>query len=172
MKSLNPSRSFGPLHQANPQNFSHAKAEKNLREQSVSEHVQQYIDTSDVSEHAEHLGERIQNADDVISERIHRKFDHDVGQLEDRPTVQDDEVASVESRQASQLAQDLLRMLSKPDSVRQAILISEILSRQVLKIEGRDLCRNQKFRIGDQVQNSGVVIGPRVGSGRELAQQH
>ena len=105
------------------------KPRRSLREQSVSEHVQEHIDTSDVSEHAEHLGERIQRADDVISKRIHQKFDHDVGRLEDTPTVQDDEVASVVEDQASKMASDLLRMLSRPESVRQAIMISEILKR-------------------------------------------
>ena len=103
--------------------------QRGLREQSVAEHVRQHIDTRDVSEHAEHLGEDIQLADDRISERIHRKFDHDVGQLDEKPSVQDDVVPIVEQVQASQLAKDLVGMLSNPQSARQAILISEILSR-------------------------------------------
>lgn len=102
---------------------------RDMRDQSVSEHVRQHIDTRDVSEHADHLGERIQDVDDQVSERIHRKFDHDVGQLDDMPTVQDDEVATVTDTQYSRLANDLLKMLSNPESVRQAILVSEILSR-------------------------------------------
>ena len=102
---------------------------KSLRDQSVSEHVRQHIDTSDVSDHADHLGERIQRADDIIDQRIHRKFDHDVGQLDDMPSVQDDQVAKVEEEKASRIAVDLIEMLSKPESVRQAILISEILNR-------------------------------------------
>ena len=105
------------------------RKKKNLREQSVAEHVRQHIDTTDVSEHAEHLGERIQRADDVIDQRIHRKFDHDVGYLDDLPKVQDDQVAKVEEEQVSRIAADLINMLSKPESVRQAILISEILKR-------------------------------------------
>ena len=105
------------------------REEKAVRDQSISDHVRQHIDTRDVSDHADHLGERIQNVDDVVQARIHRKFDHDVGQLDDRPTVQDDVVASVESDDVSRLAADLLGMLSNPESVRQAILVSEILSR-------------------------------------------
>lgn len=102
---------------------------RNLRDQSVSDHVRQHIDTSDVSEHAEHLGQRIQRADDVIARRIHQKFDHDVGRLDDMPTVQDDAAPTVEEDEISQLAADLLKMLTRPESVCQAILISEILSR-------------------------------------------
>lgn len=102
---------------------------RDLRDQSVADHVRQHIDTRDVSQHAEHLGERIQHVDDEVSARIHRIFDHDVGQLDDMPTVQDDEVATVTDMQYSKLANDLLNMLSNPESVRQAIMVSEILRR-------------------------------------------
>ena len=114
---------------AKPQTKKPRSTRKNLRDQSVAEHVRQHIDTSDVSEHAEHLGERIQHADDVIARRIRSKFDHDVGHLDDLPSVQDDSVPVVEEDQASKIAMDLLNMLSKPESVRQAILMSEILNR-------------------------------------------
>lgn len=103
--------------------------QQQLRKQSVSEHVQQHINTQDIAEHTSHLGERIQYADDRIAARIKQHLDHDVSKLDDLPTVQDDVVASVKQDQASQMAQDLLEMFRNPDSVRQAILVSEILNR-------------------------------------------
>ena len=102
---------------------------RDLRDQSISEHVDSHIDTSDISEHASHLGERIQNIDDRVAERLQRKFDHDVSRIDDLPTVQDDEVAKVTKDDVSLIAQDLVRMMRTPQNVRQAILLSEILQR-------------------------------------------
>ena len=100
-----------------------------LRQESVAEHVRSHIDSSDIADHAEHLGERIQNADDRINSRLKRKFDHDVSKLDDMPTVQDDMVATVTQAEVSQVAKDLLKMLQSPQTIRQAILMSEILNR-------------------------------------------
>jgi len=102
---------------------------RSRKERSIADRVRSHIDTSDVTEHIGHLGERIRHADHAIDERIRSRFDRDVSKLDDSPTVQDDEVASVAQVQASQLANDLLAMLSQPESVRQAILVSEILKR-------------------------------------------
>ncbi|MEM9409845.1 MAG: hypothetical protein AAGA30_01955 [Planctomycetota bacterium] len=109
-----------------------AKPIRDLREQSISEHVRSHIDTSDISEHASHLGERIQNADDRIAARLNRKFDHDVSKLDDLPTVQDDQVAGVTKDSVSPIASDLVEMLRTPKNIRQAILVSEILKRPEL----------------------------------------
>ena len=45
------------------------------------------------------------------------------------PTVQDDKVATVTEQETSAIADDLLQMFRTPQSVRQAILISEVLKR-------------------------------------------
>ena len=102
---------------------------RDLRNESVAEHVRSHIDSSDIAEHAEHLGDRIQTADDRIAARLKRKFDHDVSKIDDLPTVQDDKVATVTEQETSMIANDLIQMFRSPQSVRQAILISEILKR-------------------------------------------
>ena len=102
---------------------------RDMRDESVAEHVRSHIDSSDIAEHAEHLGERIQTADDRIAARLKRRFDHDVSKLDDLPSVQDDAVAKVSKAQASEMAKDLVQMFISPHSVRQAILVSEILKR-------------------------------------------
>ncbi len=104
-------------------------AKPNLRDESVQDHVKRHIDTSDITEHAIHLGERIQHADERLTSRLKRKFDHDVSKLDDRPTVQDDVVASVKQEEISRFAQDLVDMLRSPRSIRQAVLIGEIFNR-------------------------------------------
>lgn len=102
---------------------------KDMWQQSVSEHVRTHIDSTDIASHADHLGDRIQDVDDQVAARIKRKFNHDVGHLDELPSVQDDKVATVTKENVSHIAADLIKMLRSPNSVRQAIMISEILKR-------------------------------------------
>ena len=111
-------------------------APRPAREQGVAEHVRSYINTSDIAEHAEHLGERIQNVDERVADRLGEKFDREVARLDDGNSVTDqshsvtDQSHSPADRgQASVVSQDLIQMLSSPQSLRQAILVSEILRR-------------------------------------------
>ncbi len=105
--------------------------EYNLRQEDVGAHVRHHISShaEELSAKASHLGERIQSVDDRVAERIQSKFDHEVGQLEDKPSVQDNWEAQTDRTPVSAVAQDLLQMLRTPKSIRQAILISEILNR-------------------------------------------
>jgi len=105
------------------------KPKRELRHESVADHVRSHIDSSSIADHAEHLGERIQDADDRIAARLHRKFDHDVSKLDDLPTVQDDVVATVTKDKVSGVAKDLIEMLRNPNTIRQAIMVSELLKR-------------------------------------------
>ncbi len=99
-----------------------------MRDQSVSEHVRVHIDTSSLGEHARHLGEQVGLADDKMDARLHRKFDHSVASLKPAGTAHH-ETTSVTERDVSQLASELLDMLRSPKSIRQAILIAEVLKR-------------------------------------------
>jgi hypothetical protein len=102
---------------------------KDLRQQSVDEHVRSHIDSSDIAYHADHLGDDVRSIDDKVAARLKRRFSHDVSQLDDLPSVQDDVVATVTSEDVSRIAQELVNMLRSPKNVRQAIMISEILKR-------------------------------------------
>lgn len=125
---VQPSRPVKPKRRLPSQVVSKPK-KRDLRNESVAEHVRSHIDSTDIAEHADHLGEGIQQADDRIAARLKRKFEHDVSKIDDLPTVQDDEVATVTKRESSQIALDIIEMFRTPKSVRQAILISEILKR-------------------------------------------
>lgn len=102
---------------------------RDMRNESVADHVRSHIDSTSIASHAEHLGERIQDADDRIAARLQRKFDQDVSKLDDLPTVQDDDVATVTKAEVSGVAKDLVQMLRDPRTIRQAIMVSEILRR-------------------------------------------
>lgn len=104
------------------------KKPHDFRNESVQEHVKHYINTEDIAEHAEHLGEHLSQTDERVEERIHKKFDHSVGSLSKRPSVTDSITEST-GDDIAPIAQDLLELLSKPKTIRQAILVAEILRR-------------------------------------------
>ena len=96
--------------------------------ESLEDHVRRAIVVSDVTENASHLAEDISQADERLEARL-EKFDHSMGSLEGTGTITDDETAKVEGPDKSQLAVDLLSLLGAPKTIRQSILISEILKR-------------------------------------------
>ncbi len=84
------------------------------------------IDTSHVSEHASHLGERVQREENKTERHIQETFDHKVGRLaqkKSKPSNRKKVTAGAGS------PKNLIKMLSNPDSIRQAVLLSEILRR-------------------------------------------
>ena len=101
-----------------------------IRRGSVREHVQTHIDTSDIAEHVRHLGEEVGMADDKVEARLQQKFDHGVGHLKiDEAKSAQSKTTKVTDRQISDAAAALMNMLRTPTSIRQAILISEVLRR-------------------------------------------
>jgi hypothetical protein len=87
----------------------------------VAAHVSQRMDTSDVSQHASRLGAEVGQADEKLESRLHQKFDHDVGGL----AARDAEMQAAAAMSSSEIA----RMLGNPANIRQAIILSEILTR-------------------------------------------
>lgn len=98
--------------------------------QSVSDHVRDYIDTSDVADVSQQLGQEVALADDKMDARLQRTFDHSVGNL---PLAAQESAFSTTTtttaKQVSPAADALLNMLSNPQSIQQAVLLSEILKR-------------------------------------------
>jgi len=106
-----------------------AKSAKPLRKrrETIAEHVRDAIVVSDVTENASHLGEEVGLADEKLEARL-EKFDHKIGALEGMSSIQDDGV-EVQGRDKSHLAVSLLELFKQPQTIRQSILISEILKR-------------------------------------------
>ena len=96
--------------------------------ESIEEHVRRAIVVSDVTEGASNLAKDISQADERLEARL-EKFDHSMGSLEGTDTVTDDVTATVDGPDKSRLAVDLLNLFASPKTIRQSILISEILKR-------------------------------------------
>lgn len=108
----------------------------------VADHVRDHIQSAPISEHAARLGRDVAQADEKLEGHIHSVFDHQLGKLAKQPTqeapAQGTDAAvwesSVERRERREAAQqsraaDIAKMLRDPDSMQQAIILSEILRR-------------------------------------------
>lgn len=97
-----------------------------IGQESIDEHVRRHIDVSDIVEHVDHLAEDIEQADERMDAHLDEVFDHDVGKLGSGKGATDELNRSTRSNKATT---GLLRMLQDPASVRQSIVIAEILKR-------------------------------------------
>ncbi len=97
------------------------------RRETIAEHVRDAIVVSDVTENASQLGKEVGLADEKLEARLER-FDHKIGDLEGMSSIQNDHVEA-KGPDKSHIAVSLLELLKQPQTVRQSILISEILKR-------------------------------------------
>jgi hypothetical protein len=81
----------------------------------------------EIAEHTRHLGEEVDQADDKLEARLHQVFDHQIGQLK-KSTMEAAAILSSDPA-AEGTARDMLQMLRSPQSVRDAIVMAEILRR-------------------------------------------
>jgi len=102
---------------------------RNLREESVAEHVRSHIDTSSIATHAENLGDRIASVHDKVDASIHRRLDHDLTEIDDVPSITDSLSAAAMEDTGASMAMQLRRMLKNPKTVGHAILLAEVLRR-------------------------------------------
>ena len=94
----------------------------------VGRHVQQHIrGPAEIAEHTRHLGEEVDQADDKLESRLHQTFDHQLGRL--HKTASD--TAAVEHvKPAPDVTLGEIRdLLSSPASIRDAIVMAEVLRR-------------------------------------------
>ncbi len=106
------------------------KKQSNIRNESVADHVKSHIDTSSIGRHADRLGDRIASVHDQVDQRIHRRLDRDLTEIDDRPTITDDPSPEIFGKRKSLVAGDIRKLLQDPKSVGQAILVAEILKRR------------------------------------------
>ncbi len=101
-----------------------------IDEQSLPRHLLLHVDTSQFEKRAEHLSEEVELADEAMGARLAQRFDHRIG------TLAEDRLGPLESSQefdpltegASAVARDIVTMLKSPNTVRQAVVLSEILT--------------------------------------------
>ena len=107
----------------------------------VAEHVDAHIKSRPVSDHSKQLGKRVALADENVEEHLHEVFDHEIGELESSTAAISDVGQgtdaqiweNLEERRARNAAAvdlrtaDIARMIRDPVSMREAIIIGEIL---------------------------------------------
>lgn len=100
----------------------------------VGAHVAQHIDTADFGERISHLGEVVDNADDRMEAHIHGFFEHKLGDLGAHTsraadsTLDDDSPSQGGPADKQKIpAFNIQRLLSSPASIRDAIILSEVL---------------------------------------------
>ena len=91
----------------------------------MAQHAEHAVGSRSFSQRTAHLGEEVAKADDRFETHLHMKFDHGLGQLSDRHAT------DVYERPAAsnETARDLAQLLARPEGVRQAIVLNEILTR-------------------------------------------
>lgn len=103
----------------------------------VRRHVQQYLSTDDLVRHAEHLGDDVEQTDERLQARLHQTFDHElsrIGRLPGEPASETEEAPTVEGTYAGgevpvTVAAGFAALLANADTLRQAIILNEILQR-------------------------------------------
>jgi hypothetical protein len=83
--------------------------------------------TEQIAEHVRHLGEEVDASDDKLEAHLHQVFDHQLGRLK-KSTLEAGAAAYKEPPPEFSLGQ-IMRLLRSADSIRDAIVMSEILRR-------------------------------------------
>ena len=97
--------------------------------QSISQHVSKSIDTKDVTSHADTLGDEVALADDKMNARMHKTFDHSVSRIADQKSSRPAKKSGKQKSRQTTSAQNVFEMLRSPISIRDAIMIAEVLKR-------------------------------------------
>ena len=102
-----------------------------LRE-AVSQHVAQHLDPSSIRKHTAQLGAELAQEKAKHQSEVREKFGHKLGRLSGaKPATAGATAASRVTKLAGELTPtgDLVQLLRSPASIRQAILLNEILAR-------------------------------------------
>jgi hypothetical protein len=84
------------------------------------------IDTTDFAQRAEHLGEEVGLADDQLETHLHERFDHQMGQLRGGLGS----LGSLDdTKTETPPAENIAALLVRPQSLRKAVILSEVLNR-------------------------------------------
>jgi hypothetical protein len=88
------------------------------------------VDTTEFQQRAGHLGEEVGLADEAMETHLHATFDHQVGTLSDgEPDGLHLGSLDAVTEEVPTVAAEIGSLLADPRSVRQAIILSEILDR-------------------------------------------
>ncbi|MEE8451743.1 MAG: hypothetical protein V3R99_07500 [Thermoguttaceae bacterium] len=89
----------------------------------VERHVREHLEKEKLTRRSSRLGSEVSQADEKIDQRLHEVFDHDVSELAKR--------SKKTAELPSTAAAGLTALFSNAESIRQAIIINEVLTRPV-----------------------------------------
>jgi len=98
----------------------------------VAQHVAQHLDTSQFAERAGRLGEKTEQADERMETHLHQAFDHRLGNLSaGTHTITAAVTPAPDDEIRARVVQNhpILSMLRQPQSIRNAIILAELLQR-------------------------------------------
>ena len=125
-----PARQVSDTNRREPIVSTPAARDEIQRGETVAQHVAEHMKRGEFDERASHLGEDLAQTDERLEARLHQKFDHGLGSLAARRMAREAEDLALKNvRPASSQAADVLKLLSSPQGVQQAVIISEVLKR-------------------------------------------
>lgn len=101
----------------------------------VGQHVRQHLDTHEFGDRASHLGHGVEEEVEELQDHLAETFDHQIGQFArsssapDPPTKSASPVADRDKVAATAAMGDIGALLQDPGSIRNAIVLKEILDR-------------------------------------------
>ncbi len=99
------------------------------RGERVVEHVEKHLDSQEFSHRAGRLGDGVLQADEKLKQHLRQTFDHKLGQFETAAVEPSSATEAAAVEITPTLAAGWAAMLSDTDSVRRAIILSEIIHR-------------------------------------------
>jgi len=102
------------------------EAERVPKRETVAEHVSHYLDNQTLTQQTAALGADVRSAADNLEARMHQTFDHEVGSITSSPAQ---EPGSGPTPGGVPVAGEFAQLLRNPSSIRQAIVLSEIMNR-------------------------------------------
>jgi hypothetical protein len=98
-----------------------------LASESVGDHVHRHIDTDPFTDRADEMGDHIEDAHQEMDDHIHEIFDHKLSNLRTQK-VDDPNAISDDVPKRTIEAHWLAEMLQNPETLRQAIVLNEIMT--------------------------------------------
>ena len=98
----------------------------------VGQHVAQHLDTSEFAQRAERLGDVTEQADERMEAHLHQAFDHRLGNISaGTQTITAAVTPAADDQMKARVANNhpILSMLRQPQSIRNAIILAELLQR-------------------------------------------
>jgi hypothetical protein len=98
----------------------------------ITAHVKKYLDEQQFENRAEQLGVEVAHVDSEIEQHLHKTFDHAMGTLRTLPGGSLDTDVAIESADDEVFipeTSEIHKLLTDPQSIRQAIVLNEILHR-------------------------------------------